>query len=402
MSVQNDFESPDFKSAAIASHAPELISRGGVIDRTSSHGAGIYIFKREPDKITGTISKEDFVRNLKLDSLPEMPIHYPLQKTHVVVSDLTPSTIAENIEDCLRRLSVQAKYDYVKATINAETHEHVKFDINFYKSTTEMGSFIVELHRLSSSSFGFRDEVRTILQSAKGAQFSPTPVKKRMSMTFVIPEALKESIDIDHNEVGLSALEEAAILLNKDRHDASELGIESMILLTDRNTTVEALASMAAKAVLYGDGAYGDLQSKIYNLVKCGKMYDIDNHFEDCISEGHDLRMRRGAMTVLYNSLNTLSCSSNHVLVPLDNIWCSEPLCLVLLQDLKNASFNPHDAHLAAKCLNSMMKMSDIFLNQMKGTYGILGILEGAASTGRSCHALLCNESDHVIQTLKA
>lgn len=389
MSFANDVELPEFKSAAVMPDRPLQFSPQRILPFQPS-------CPFQPE--------EEFAKKLTLESLPQIPIFYPLDKTHATISELSTSVVVANIKDCLRRLSIQATYNSDKATINAETNEHNRFDIHFYKSVSMPDSFIVELHCLSSSSFGFRGEIRTILESAKGAHRRQTPVKRRKSVPWVVPEILKDHLEIDQHEVGSSALEEAASLLNKDRHDANELGIESMMLLTDRTTTLELIALMTAEAVVYGNDAHGDLQSKIYNLVACGKMYDHKDCLDDdIICEAHHSRMRRGALTVLHHSLDTISrltTGNEHALS--DSIWCRESLCLALLQDLKDASSKPHDAHLATKCLNSMMKFCDQFRELVKGIYGVHGILERALNIGRSCHALLCEESAHVIKTLQA
>jgi len=409
MSFINNLERPAYKSVSVMMGHETNIPPLATLDsqRQCAYHHSTTCFDSTTPHRTRPISKEeDFACTLTLESLPDEPIfYYTHPRNHEMISDSNPSIIAANIKDCLRRLSIKATYDNKTATIHAETCEHVKFDIHFYRCKTEPGSSIVEIHRLNSSSFGFRDVVRMIFESAKGAHSTPnlTSVTRRLSLPWIVPDTVRDRIAVDHDEIGLSALEEGAILLNKDRHDANELGIESMMFLTNCTMTIETIASMAADAILHGKYACEDLQSKIYNLVKCGKMYDDKDCFDDDICAAHYERMRRGALTVLYNSLDTASRSSCvDVSEIADSMWCGEPMCAVLLQDLADAPSNPHDAHLAAKCLNSMMKASDHFLQQVKGINGVLSILEGAANTGRSCHALLCDESHQVIQTFKA
>merc|ERR1712216_1048955 len=58
-----------------------------------------------------------------------------------------------------------------KATVHAETHNHVKLKIRFYKCSKDdasAGSFIMEIHRLSSSSVGFRGLTKIIFDFVKG------------------------------------------------------------------------------------------------------------------------------------------------------------------------------------------------------------------------------------------
>ena len=45
------------------------------------------------------------------NNVPSLPFMYFLQPTHVVISTLKPSSIATNIENCLKKLSITADFD---------------------------------------------------------------------------------------------------------------------------------------------------------------------------------------------------------------------------------------------------------------------------------------------------
>lgn len=389
---------------------------------------------------------------------------YPLQ-THVIVCDIAPSCIAQNIEACLKKLSITAFFDNDKAMANAQTNDHIKFNIRLFannhhnshkniKSHNNNHSTIVELNRMSTPQLGFHQIVVAIFQSAQGKsnsiQILEGSCKRRKVHPIHIPSTCltqSQSQPKTKTKIATEAISRVAHLLNKDRYDANALGMESMMFLTNQQHSSEGVAQLAAKSILCSEenlhtihmNIHG-VQDKIYNLVMYGKMnldqdnYDDfgdDNHDDeeecDLFLKSHFDKMRSNALTVLLHSLETMSSLSSHsshtstTTTNHDNInhnhnsslldgiccdmWLEKDLADVLLNDVRSASSIPHGAHtahLAVKCLHMMHSHSSVFRSRMQEMEkDVEDIVHAAICAGHGSHDLLAKESECFMSCLK-
>merc|ERR1712238_414542 len=130
-------------------------------------------------------------------------------------------------------------------------------------ATKEKKGILVEIQRKNCNSFKFHNIAKTILHAARGS----TPPKLKTSFGRPPPLLLNRKApavcNIKHyTEV---AIENAAILLKKDRIDANMLGMESLILLTDKQCSAELTCLLTSRAVLKGD--VPDIKSIILALL---------------------------------------------------------------------------------------------------------------------------------------
>jgi len=351
---------------------------------------------------------------IKNENVPSLPFMYPLQPTHILISKINPSSIVANIENCLRKLSITAKFDNEKVKAHAQTKNQMEFSISLFSNPLQKDSncnTIVEINRTNSAEFGFYNIVCAIFQSAKGDSYDVSEIyqsssSKRRKICDFLPVLQPDE------EVFYLALQRANNLLNKDRCDANRLGIESMVYLTNSQHTFEGVAFSAAHSVLCenDDKTFEDLQTKIYNLVVYGTMnegeYD-ENAIQDQFLSKHNSKMRSCALDVLLNSLETMKSSNKSS--SLDNIcaelWFGEDLLYVLLDDLKGASYVPHGAHVAhvaMKCLHLMISNSSEFRARIQKMGDLVkNIVENALIAGQTSHDLLAKESEFCISALK-
>jgi len=403
MSSTGDNESaPAFRRAEIMSNRSNLISSQDDITADTT-ALGLKKGPSTETKMTN-LSKNKFTRKLTLGRLPEVPEFYILQKQHQSFATSRLNNVVDSIIDCLGKLSILATYNIDEATIRAETCDHGKFNVRFYRSKETAGSFVVEIHRLNSI-FGFSALTRTIFDSVKingPLQNSRSFPKKKLTLP---DDAFPELEDEFHSkDDGVSALEEAFKLMGEDRQsDMQELGVETMICLTDRELTVSCVAKTVANAVVHGSGSLNDVQLKIYNLIMIGNFQDDECYRceETCGEQAK--RMRRGALKVFSNSLETISSFDDSDVLSLSgSVWFQEALSCVLLRDLNAAETNPHEAYLASRCLNTMMNMSESFRTQLKGVSGVLNILKDVENACRNPHQLLAKESHNLMKTMSA
>lgn len=355
-------------------------------------------------------NQEEEFRSMTLEELPNLPLFYHLQQKHETFSGAKLDDVILNTKKCLRILSIKANYNKETATIHAETFDHVKLNICFYKciqDDAKVDSFIMEIKRLSSANFEFCGVTKTIFDFAKG-NIESTPFSGRNQRMLAAPGGENVLLSEEMKEEYNGALCDVLLLLNKDRQDVHELGMESMVYLTDIHCSVEDVARKVSEAIFYGRDSFQVIQVKIYNLIQNGTMDAHDQNATSTVKYEHDdhnKKMRRWALKVLGNSLDTfLHFNENNVdeLSLADNIWFQEELCDVLLQDLKEALINPHEAYLASKCLHTMMKLYDGFRIRVKNVSSVHGILKDAENTGKNHHSLLANETSHLLKTLRS
>lgn len=70
------------------------------------------------------------------ESLPEVPLFYPIERTSTVVECRNPGLIADRILVCLQKLSIIAKFNSREASAFAEALDFTKFYIRLYKNST--------------------------------------------------------------------------------------------------------------------------------------------------------------------------------------------------------------------------------------------------------------------------
>lgn len=346
--------------------------------------------------------------------VPSVPFMYPLQSTSIVISELSPSNIASNIERCLKRLSITVNFDNNKAIANAQTSNQLKFNIRlFTKSTShEISSTIVEINRMSSPQFGFHKIICAIFKSARGAfndieeraiTASQTTSKRRK----VCIDMTKRSSDED-DELVSDAIKCIGKLLTKDRYDANHLGMENLVYLTKSEDAETGVAFKMAKSVLFKENyCLEGLQQKVYNMIVMGKTNTGNEEvYGDQFLKSYNLKMRTAALNVLLNSLETMSFNSTNI--SLDTVckdmWLGDEMIDVLMNDLKNVSLVSHGAHVAhvsLRCLHLLTMNSQKFRSKIQRQLDIVeDAVKKTQNFGEQSHDLLARESESFLSRL--
>lgn len=70
--------------------------------------------------LTARNKKRSFCSSWSVVNTPDLPFCYPLQNTHTVISssDMNPSDIASNIEQCLKQLSILVEFNNEKVSLH--------------------------------------------------------------------------------------------------------------------------------------------------------------------------------------------------------------------------------------------------------------------------------------------
>jgi hypothetical protein len=299
----------------------------------------------------------------------------------------------------------------LQATAIAETSGDVKFFIRFYLE--ESNTIMVELQRKCGCTMVFRRAARVILRAASGLVEDPNPsltLRKRPNRP-LLKRSERPSIPIkdtdekeakwpitSENEQGGAAiaLEFVDDMMRKDRLDANLLGIESLLLLTKVETVGNSTATLAAHAVFGSRRGYNEMYEQVTRAL------ELPDDLCDALTGRHAQRMRSHALTILANSLEILLKHDKNELRAIMHRqgWLlEENLLTKLLSELSDSEIRPHDAHQAARCLNTIITIS----SEGKARAIELGapsIVSGSQRVGYCCHSLLAHESENAIISL--
>jgi len=323
------------------------------------------------------------------ESLPDTPMLYVPERSHLVVFD-SPDNIESRLLDCMRFGSMTGVFNGQQATAQICAMDHSGVCVQLFKDSTlatkEKKGILVEIQRKNCNSFKFHNIAKTLLHAARGS----TPPKSKTSFGRPPPLLLNRKApavcNIKHNtEV---AIENAAILLKKDRMDANMLGMESLILLTDKQCSAELTCLLTSRAVLKGD--VPDIKSIILGN---------DRHGEDKISNGvHYSQIRNYALLLLANSLSVVASNKDEFrsIVRMKE-W--ESMLSALLLELKNVESTPHSAYQSARSINTLISGSPEMRN-MAIILDAPALVLQCQDVGRCQHALLGNVSETIVNAL--
>jgi hypothetical protein len=202
-----------------------------------------------------------------------------------------------------------------------------------------------------------------------------------------------------------SALEHACSMLKKDRLDANQLGMESLVFLTDATfCDLNLIALPVSRILLQGgpDRYNNDLHDILLNYVqgKNSENDDMEDTRDDLVTSNdledrHSEIMHYNALIVLANSLETIGKASSSELNTILQHQELRDLLAVLVQEVSMAELQPHNAYQATRCLSALLESSPTTLGMMKET-GVTEIL----SNSHVGHALLRKESHSILLAL--
>lgn len=333
------------------------------------------------------------------ESLPEVPLFYPIERTSTVVECRDPGLIADRILVCLQKLSIIAKFNSREASAFAEALDFTKFYIRLYKnSTTNHAGILVEMQRVEGDSFNFIKYVQAILAAARGeALFDERSAtgRWRSSLGYIPSSVLSCRTLHQEKKQGekdceyLLAVEE---LLTKDRSDAVLLGIDSLLVLTDNMRS--NVSSCAAKAVLFG--THPVIKEFIHKCIHHPQTVlspeDIAFDFDSRQCE----IIHTTALAILGNSLQSAYDDTKCINV-LDSLAFSEEwigrnngIVDVLIHELSQAEVQSHNAYHAARCMGILLdsqNMRSVLIDR-----GLHHVMKASHLVGHRRHSLLERE----------
>jgi len=197
-------------------------------------------------------------------NLERVPTYYPMEQTTISLSmeRFVTGPILLNIVNCLKIMSIQAKFVEDPVSAALLTEENVEIYLSFWKND-DSNKVIIEIQRRRGCSMTFHKYCRRIFDAAEN-KFDDGEFQNVYAGDDVDLASLKKSEMLLHSEVtknpselrekSVMAIEIAHELIKKERVDARLLGLESLCLLTDARRTGLSTAVMTSVAVLLGVG----------------------------------------------------------------------------------------------------------------------------------------------------
>jgi hypothetical protein len=322
------------------------------------------------------------------------------------------------------------------------TCDRCNFVINLYQGSAKNAhgvdfshGVVVECLRVSGSVLSFHRACRAVLQAASGKS---TGDDHRKSYTTSVLEfrRLKTSRATatlarpksDMSAAAAHALEQARVLLKKDRLDCQELGMERLVGLTNPETCGGEISLEVSLQVLQedwlvqyliepaedeGPTSAATIMSACTSSLLEGESSANINSTEATTKRmvleevRHEGKLRACALRVLCNSLAVVAEGKmlEKVVKQAGCPLVNEQLLVALVQDLKGANRPPsvvmagyklssaHEAALALRCLRILGEHSDGCRAYLQ-TEEVLERLDMARACGRSTHLVLQQEAD--------
>jgi hypothetical protein len=238
---------------------------------------------------------------------------------------------------------------------------------------------------------------------------------------------------------GLTGLEGALGLLKKDRICAQRLGLESLVMLTDENTSGKELAVYCSLAVLGvgpGEGVHTWITCLLEDRMSPGERVEsagvisiesstassagesasssADPTLPDIEEPYHGGILRTLALRTFANALSLLGSRESELLrsILLEHSphLVSESFLAALVEDLAGATrppmvvagtrlASPHEAALAAMCVRILAEHS-VAATKILTSEQVFAALDKAQQAGQASHSMLAEESDRAFALL--
>ena len=342
--------------------------------------------------------------NWKLtDPLEQVPVDFPLERTHREIRGPTANEVASRISNALRLLSVDAEYDGEKAKAKCTTSDCVSFRIRLFAGGEYGLPVVVEVQRRSGPASSFMRVCRKILDGAEGAEIKPEtePARKKVPSCMKKPigsmkclQGLPQRVD----PVGLvnADLDKCMELLRSKQKDTNVLGLQNLCHLTDPLKTRPDMALKACKAIII-EATCDEIREELAVMLQ--KDAFLPEEFDDEGAMDLHAQARHMSLVLLSNTLVLTSkdgCLANAVK---SLKWFTEFLIPSLLDEVKGFESSANNAYEAACGLTSLATCSEVARRVMEENSAV-DDLRSAYSYGIANHELLANESERTLQAM--
>eukprot|EP00591_Stephanopyxis_turris_P000544 CAMPEP_0195508042 /NCGR_PEP_ID=MMETSP0794_2-20130614/1353_1 /TAXON_ID=515487 /ORGANISM="Stephanopyxis turris, Strain CCMP 815" /LENGTH=373 /DNA_ID=CAMNT_0040634897 /DNA_START=65 /DNA_END=1186 /DNA_ORIENTATION=+ len=292
---------------------------------------------------------------LPVGSVQPVPMYYLLEHTSKFIQSSSSSDIAIRISECLRNLSISACYHDKKAKAKCRTDERVEFRIRIFSGIDQfVPGIIVEIQRRNGYSMAFHKDCCAILRAAEGsfennevAMHSSVQTFPLLKFPYVDDRTAQANFYIF---IGKDEFKLVQDLLEQDRIDANVLGMQYLCSLTNFSISGSKHAKLRQSFKVIFSEDFPEIRQLVIDLVqhrryhrKGGKIEEVDM---ECLDYLRDL-----ALQVITNEFDEMATKGLLTQALKHHRWPTDHLVQCLIFDLKRSTTKPHEASLAAKCL---------------------------------------------------
>jgi hypothetical protein len=252
---------------------------------------------------------------------------------------------------------------------------------------------VVECQRSAGCCFVFLKVAKKVLKAARDGKKVRSSDKKTSLNKKTIPSAVRNCVPKIPEDVMTDSVQDCINISNEmissDRLDEQQLGIESLLHISDSYKMQDFCAMMIMTNIT--------ILSALMSLVVFGNL-DRSSTFSSDLEKVCFSVMRRHSLTVLANCLTTLSESKTiGQILTVDSMFMDDHFLKALVRFVASGAIAPHEAADACKCLQMLCLHSDS-IKQRVSDYGAHMYLERA----QDCrHATLHDASTNLLIALR-
>jgi hypothetical protein len=343
------------------------------------------------------VKKEWNESSWSVKTLEQVPLGFPLERTHREIHDADANAVAKRISNALTKLSVEAEYDGENAKAKCTSTDMVSFRIRLFAGNDDGLPVVVEVQRRSGSSSSFMKICRQILNGAEGSEVKfedaankkmPPFVKGSISGMKCLQSVVAKEEVSGENE----AIEKSMELLRSKQKDSNLLGLENLCLVTDPIKTRPDVAFKSCKAVIMEDRC-SELREEL-GVILQNDAFEPEEFDDE--ADPFAKKSRHLALQLLANSLVLTSKDGCLADAVESKKYFADFLIPALIDEVKSFKVSSNNSYEAACCLTSLASCSDVARRLLRN-HGAVEDLRAAYHHGLENHELLASEAEEAL-----
>lgn len=339
--------------------------------------------------------------DVKGEDLEQVPIDYPLERTHRTIEGVDAAEVAKRISEALRTHSIESKFGKKPVKAKCKTNDMVSFRIRLYAGGDNGLPVVVEVQRRSGPASSFMKTCRALLAAAEGKELTEMPISRKMPPLSKPLGQMKCLQAVSIPSVSISVLSDEEIsravsMVRSEQKDLNELGLENLLALTDPIKTSPAVALAVSKCVVLGDEKH-DIREDIRVFTE-RDVFEEEAKEEEALMR-HAEKVRYLALSVFANGFAT--CARDGCLEKAleGDGWFKDNFMSALVDELKLCESSASCALQASRCIGSLLESSPS-ARRFLASQGVSQVLEDANRYGTSCNDLLAEETARCLKFL--
>jgi hypothetical protein len=379
------------------------LSRGGSVGNIGLKQPPRLTLKSRSGSVTS--KREWNESNWKVSHLDQVPVDFPLERTHREIPNVSATEVADRISNTLRLLSVDASYDNEQAKAKCISSERVSFRIRLFAGSEDGLPVIVEVQKRSGSPMCFMRICRQILDGAEGKKVEAETVPERKKMPPCMAETpiignmkclqgVSLAAKRDPHAEAHGAVSKSLDLLRSKKKDVNVLGLEGLCHVTDSMKTRPDIALISCKAVISGEHSL-EIREEVGVMLQKDT---FDYGSEDALVELSE-KCRHLALVLISNVLLLTSKEGSLCDAIKRDKWFSDFLIPSLLDEIKSFEDSANNAYEAACSITCLANCSAVARRLME-EHSAVEDLHAAHQFALVNHELLANEAERSLAAL--